>query len=102
MADAMANNLSPLMSSVYEALLPKEASSVLPVSPDDVFGLLLILAGSLIYLTRGTYWDKPDPLHRLWFEKPQNTAGFVGERKTRNIAKKLEELVRLIDSSINE
>lgn len=70
------------------------AASALSVTLDDSLGLLVILAVSIAYLSRGYLWGKPDPFHHLWFEKPQ--ADLVGngiQAKNRNIATKLEETV---------
>ncbi|OQD87470.1 hypothetical protein PENANT_c005G03213 [Penicillium antarcticum] len=59
------------------------------------YTVLAILGGvSAGYLSRGLLWDKPDPYHHLWFERPQlKKGGQLGSanRETRNIAQKLEE-----------
>lgn len=59
---------------------------------DDLLVFVVLLAGSLAYIGRGTIWDKPDPYYYTWFERPQ--AGIIGPditRCTRNIAQKLAE-----------
>jgi len=67
----------------------------LPLTLDDIFGLLVIAVASIAYLSRGLFWDKKDPLHHLWFEKPQAGLSERGlESLDRNIATKLEESVR--------
>jgi NADPH-ferrihemoprotein reductase len=60
---------------------------------DDLLVLVILLAGGLAYATHGIFWDKPDPYHYKWFERPQGTvAGLVAaSRSTRNIAEKLGE-----------
>lgn len=44
---------------------------------DDIIVLVLFLVGSSSWLFRGTLWDKPDPYHYVWFERPQLKNGFV-------------------------
>jgi NADPH-ferrihemoprotein reductase len=59
------------------------------------YAALAVLGGvSATYLTRGLLWDKPDPYHHLWFERPQlKNGGQLGSanKETRDIAQKLEE-----------
>jgi hypothetical protein len=67
----------------------------LPLTLDDSLGLLVIAVVSIAYLSRGLLWNKKDPLHHLWFEKPQEDLSERGlESLNRNIATKLEESVR--------
>ena len=67
-------------------------ASALSLAVDDVLGLLITLALTLAYLSRGYLWDKKDPLYHLWFEKPQANLVTSGpQAKTRNIATKLED-----------
>ena len=65
---------------------------------DDYLGLSVILLASIVYLSHGYLWDRPDPYHHLWFEKPQSRSisktQCVPEQQTRNIAAKLKESVR--------
>ena len=67
-------------------------------SYDDVavFGILALFSTG--YMLRGKVWDKPDPYHHLWFERPQDNqlSARNAKRETRNIAKKLEEAVSLL------
>lgn len=60
---------------------------------DDFTFLGLILVIGVCYALRGIVWDKPDPYHHLWFEKPQ--AGIIGSKskETRDIGLKLEQNV---------
>lgn len=61
---------------------------------DDCIGLLVILVVTIAYLSHGYLWDKPDPYHHLWFEKPQARSVVNNlPAQTRNIATKLEERV---------
>lgn len=45
------------------------------------------------YLSRGLFWDQPDPLNYLYFQRPQLENGGSANihQETRNIAQKLEE-----------
>jgi NADPH-ferrihemoprotein reductase len=63
---------------------------------DDIAVLALLALGGAGYLTRGSLWDKPDPYHYKWFERPQESAlnGRHIKKETRNIAQKLEETQR--------
>ncbi|OCK75376.1 riboflavin synthase domain-like protein [Lepidopterella palustris CBS 459.81] len=64
-----------------------------PSSYTDVAALGLIALGSAGYLLRGVAWDKPDPYHHLWYERPQEKDIIArnAKKETRNIAQKLEE-----------
>lgn len=67
-------------------------TSALYLTVDDVLGLLITLALTLAYISRGYLWDKKDPLYHLWFEKPQADLVDNGpQTKNRNIAIKLED-----------
>ena len=63
---------------------------------DDVAVLALIAFAGGGWLTRGKLWDKPDPYHHVWFERPQESTRNGGniQKETRNIAQKLEETRR--------
>src|ERR1700735_341640 len=63
---------------------------------DDIAILALLALGGASYLTRGSLWDKPDPYHYKWFERPQESLldGNAAQCQTRNIAQKLEETQR--------
>ncbi|KEQ73148.1 putative NADPH-cytochrome P450 reductase [Aureobasidium namibiae CBS 147.97] len=45
------------------------------------------------YLLKGKAWDRPDPYHHVWFEKPQvsDAAASDGVKETRDISQKLQE-----------
>ncbi|KIW50639.1 hypothetical protein PV05_09429 [Exophiala xenobiotica] len=60
---------------------------------DDLLVLVILLFGGVAYATRGTFWDKPDPYHYTWFERPQAAIVSLAaaSRSTRNIAEKLAE-----------
>ncbi|KAI9820784.1 MAG: hypothetical protein M1827_005155 [Pycnora praestabilis] len=63
------------------------------IALDDIAVLSVIALGTAGYLLRGIAWDKPDPYHHVWFERPQekDAAGRQTKKETRNIAQKLEE-----------
>lgn len=68
---------------------------------EDIAAMALVGAASVAYMFKGTLWDKPDPYHYKWFERPQELmGGRAGAQQTRNIAEKIEETVRMIDPSI--
>ena len=61
---------------------------------DDVAAVVFFILGLITFLLRGILWDKPDPLHHLWFERRQElSVGFKQQtrKETRDIAKKLDE-----------
>jgi NADPH-ferrihemoprotein reductase len=60
---------------------------------DDFAFLGFVILLSLGYCLRGVVWNKPDPYHHMWFEKPQ--AGSIGAKSeaTRDIGQKLEQTV---------
>ncbi|KAL3421591.1 NADPH-cytochrome P450 reductase 2 [Phlyctema vagabunda] len=59
---------------------------------DDIIAIVFILLAGTIYTLRGILWDKPDPYHHVWFEKPQDIDG-EGKNKadTRDIEAKLAD-----------
>ena len=63
---------------------------------DDYLALALLALGGAGFLTKGSLWDRPDPYHYKWFERPQEAllGGNAAQRETRNIAQKLEETER--------
>lgn len=67
-------------------------------SYDDILVLVLTVLGLIGYLLRGIVWDKQDPYHHVWFERPQESEAGARQRekKTRNIAEKLQEAVRTL------
>lgn len=60
---------------------------------DDLMVFAILLASGIACVGRGILWDKPDPYHSRWFERPQS--GFAGpaatNKSTRNVAQKLAE-----------
>ncbi|KAH8597526.1 putative NADPH-cytochrome P450 reductase [Bisporella sp. PMI_857] len=58
---------------------------------DDVALLGLILLLGLCFSLKGVLWDKPDPYHHLWFEKPQSDVATSQNQQTRDIGLKLEQ-----------
>ncbi len=60
---------------------------------DDFAFLSLFLFLSVCYSLRGVVWDKPDPYHHLWFEKPQTANAGADGATTRDIGLKLEQSV---------
>lgn len=63
-------------------------------SYDDYFLLAFLTVGGAGFLTKGLLWDKPDPYHYKWFERPQALDSVTTQRQTRNIGQKLEETQR--------
>lgn len=62
--------------------------------PEDLAMMAVLGAASTAYMSRGRLWDKPDPYHYKWFERPQEQmGGMAGAQQTRNIKEKLEETV---------
>jgi NADPH-ferrihemoprotein reductase len=59
---------------------------------DDLAFLGFLVLLSICYGSRGIVWDKPDPYHHVWFEKPQ-ADGDSKEANTRDIGLKLEQSV---------
>jgi hypothetical protein len=59
---------------------------------DDFAFLGVFVFVGICYALRGIVWEKPDPYHHLWFEKPQGD-GAVKEANTRDIGAKLEQIV---------
>lgn len=62
--------------------------------PEDLAMMAVLGAASTAYMSWGRLWDKPDPYHYKWFERPQEQlGGKLGAQQTRNIMEKLEETV---------
>ncbi|GAP91379.2 putative NADPH-ferrihemoprotein reductase [Rosellinia necatrix] len=76
---------------------PETVSAVLqyskPQSALDIASLAALGVVSATYLLKGTPWNRPDPYHNVWYERPQFKDGFQSNRPkaTRNIAEKLEQ-----------
>jgi NADPH-ferrihemoprotein reductase len=60
---------------------------------DDIafFGICVFLG--VCYSLRRILYEKPDPHHHLWFEKPQGADADSKEANTRDIGLKLEQTV---------
>lgn len=79
---------------VIRAILASPAvQGAKPSSTADGVAVLLFLLSALGYLTRGRVWDKPDPHHGIWFERPQLADGASSGKvaATRDVAQKLAE-----------
>ena len=90
------------MISEYTSLLPQLVRLARNAALDDVAALGLVIIASAVYLLRGILWDKPDPFHYTWFERPQETDSEKKnlEKETRNIAQKLDETVSSFDATL--
>lgn len=65
--------------------------------PEDLAMMAILGAASTAYMSQGRLWDKPDPHHYKWFERPQEQMGSkAGAQQTRNIMEKLEDTVSSI------
>ena len=75
------------------SLIPPVYQLIANASYGDLTILILLLIGGAAYISNGILWDKPDPYHYKWFERPQSTfTSFAADAKnTRNIAEKLTE-----------
>lgn len=82
--------LNPLLQSFLASPAVQNAK---PASVADGVALLLFILSALGYLTHGHVWDKPDPHHGVWFERPQLAHGASSGRSTatRDISQKLAE-----------
>lgn len=82
--------LNPLFQTILASPVLQSAT---PSSPADGVAVFLFLLSALGYLTHGRVWDKPDPHHGIWFEKPQLADGTSSGNvnATRDIAQKLAE-----------
>ncbi|KAL6706844.1 hypothetical protein ACN47E_004987 [Coniothyrium glycines] len=67
--------------------------NVKPSSTADGVAVLLFLLASFGYITRGRLWDKADPNHYVYFERPQVSGGSSGSSAaaTRDISQRLAE-----------
>jgi NADPH-ferrihemoprotein reductase len=90
-------NLSDLqtkLNPLFQTILASPAvQNAKPSSTADGVVVLLFLLSALGYLTHGRVWDKPDPHHGVWFERPQLADGASNGRvaATRDISQKLAE-----------
>ncbi|GAD94751.1 hypothetical protein PVAR5_3380 [Paecilomyces variotii No. 5] len=76
-------------------ILRELLKQAIPHTAADFAALVIIFITVATYLTRGILWDRPDPYHYLWYERPQlkvgNVAVSVAQKATRDIAKKMME-----------
>lgn len=101
MAKTHLSSLQSLLTNNNWKSFDRLPASALPLTVEDSLGLLVILTVSIAYLSRGHLWDKKNPLHHLWFEKPQADAVENGlQSKNRNISTKLEESVSNLNSQL--
>lgn len=87
-------SLSMASFSSLAAAVPVSSPQIVTIpSYDDLLVLVTLLLGGLAYATHGIFWDKPDPYHYKWFERPQAavTSLAAARTSTRNIAEKLVE-----------
>lgn len=79
--------------SVLNYSLRVSSSSSMPSTTADVVVIFLLVASSLGYLSHGRFWDKPDPYHHIYFDRPQLTTYDTEDREssTRDIARKLSK-----------
>jgi NADPH-ferrihemoprotein reductase len=71
---------------------PTLPHNLLPSSIADILAVLIFTLTTLGYVTRGRYWDRPDPHYHAYFEKPQVTDSRLRTTvvTTRNISQRLE------------
>ncbi|TKW49691.1 NADPH--cytochrome P450 reductase [Colletotrichum tanaceti] len=69
------------------------------LAPESLVDTAALAAAGLLsaaYVLRGYVWDRPDPYDYIWYEKPQEdgagAGGGAANKKSRNIAERLEEL----------
>lgn len=84
------STLNPLLQSILE---PPAVPSAIPSSNADVVALFLVVFSALAYLTNGHVWNKRDPHHGVWFEKPQLANGSSDDKATasRDISRRLAQ-----------
>lgn len=83
------------MATVPPHLLAQLSKLPPPQTVADIAALTAVAIASAAYLSHGIIWDKPDPFHHVWFERPQLREGGVPSKPqaTRNIAQKMKEAV---------
>lgn len=63
---------------------------------DDLAAMAVLATLSFVYLFRGVLWNRPDPHLYKMYERPQERlADQSASQSTRDIAQKLEQIVRL-------
>jgi NADPH-ferrihemoprotein reductase len=87
---SLESNLQPLL---RIAQVPPLLTNLTPSSVTDRLAVLVFLVATLGYVTRGRYWDTPDPYYHVYFERPQvaHNNSNANVDATRNIAQRLEE-----------
>ncbi|KAF3005880.1 hypothetical protein E8E13_009258 [Curvularia kusanoi] len=82
--------LNPFLQTI---LASPAVQSAKPSTTADGVAVVLFLLSALGYITRGRIWDKPDPHHGIWFERPQLQDGASSGRTatTRDVSQKLSE-----------
>jgi NADPH-ferrihemoprotein reductase len=88
------SDLQTKLNPFFQTIIASPAvQSAKPSSTADGVAILVFLLSALGYLTRGRVWDKPDPHHGIWFERPQLEGGASSGRiaATRDVAQKLVE-----------
>lgn len=80
----------------YKPIAPEGFQLLLPGTVTDAVAVLALLAASASYFLAGYTWNRPDPYRYIWYQRPQLQDGASGSttQRTRDISKRLEELVR--------
>lgn len=61
---------------------------------DDFAAMAVLATLTVLYLFRGTLWDKPDPYLHKMYERPQEAMrDLTTTQGTRDIGKKLKQMV---------
>jgi NADPH-ferrihemoprotein reductase len=83
---------------LFPTVAPELLTALRPRSVPDFFVLFLILWASLLWLTRGIWWDQEDPHKYIWFEIPQLKEGGIhaDNTQTRDIVEHLKKLGKKI------
>lgn len=77
-----------------DARLGDTLAQILPAHTLDAIAAASLGALGVAYLFPKWTWNKPDPYEFIYYERPQNNDGVGGANNiTRNISKRLEELV---------
>lgn len=88
------SDLQTKLNPFFQTILASPAvQSAKPSSAADGIAVFFFLLSALGYLTHGRVWDKPDPHHSIWFDKPQLADGASSGKvtATRDVAQKLAE-----------
>ncbi|KIW39782.1 uncharacterized protein PV06_08367 [Exophiala oligosperma] len=94
---AATQNTSPTMGlsvASFSSKPPSVREFLVTAAYDDLLLLVILLAGGLACISRGTFWDLPDPYRYKLFERPQAgeaTSNGGVSKAPRNIATKLAE-----------